>query len=65
MKNYKKLLKMIYLHMLCVTYSSTILSLVIFNFPLVFKILLLFVEIYVYRFELWNLFISFNKVSDI
>ena len=36
--------------MLYVTYSSTILSLIIFNFPLVFKISLLFVEIYVYMF---------------
>ena len=33
----------------CVTYSSTILSLIIFNFPLIFKISILFVEIYVYR----------------
>ena len=33
----------------CVTYSSTILSLMIFNFPLVFKKSDLFVEIDVYR----------------
>ena len=32
----------------CETYSSTMLSLIIFNFPLVFKIALFFVEIYVY-----------------
>ena len=34
--------------MLCKTYSSTISSLKIFNFPLVLEISLLFVEIYVY-----------------
>ena len=51
--------------MMCVTYSSTIFSLIIFNFPLVFKILLLFVEIYIYKFLLWNLFINSNKKSDI
>ena len=34
----------------CVTYSSTTLSLIIFNFPLVFKLSHLFVEIYVYMF---------------
>ena len=33
----------------CVTYSSTILSLIIFNFPLDFKISLLFVGNYIYR----------------
>ena len=33
----------------CVTYSSTMLSLIIFNFPFVFKISLFFVEIYDYR----------------
>ena len=33
--------------MVCVTYSSTILSLVAFNNPLVFKITQQFVEIYV------------------
>ena len=36
--------------MVCVTYSSTILS-QFFNLPLVFKISLLFVEIYVSRFN--------------
>ena len=36
--------------MVCVTYSSTILSLIIFNFHLVFKISILFVEMYVNRF---------------
>ena len=36
--------------MVCVTYSSTVLSLIIFNFHLVFKISILFVEIYVYMF---------------
>ena len=35
---------------LCVTYSSSILSLIIFNFVLVFKISQQFVEIYVNRF---------------
>ena len=34
----------------CITYSSTISCLVIFSFPFVFKISLLFVEIYV----LWS-----------
>ena len=51
--------------MMCVTYSFTILSLIIFNFPLVFKISLLFVEIYVYMFKIWNLFINSNKTNDI
>ena len=36
--------------MVCLTYSSTMLFLIIFNFPLVFKISQQFVEIYVYRF---------------
>ena len=36
--------------MVCVTYSTAIVSLIIFNFPLVFKILQQFVEIYVYMF---------------
>ena len=49
----------------CVTYSSTILSLVIFNFPLVFEISILYVEIYIYRFRLSNLLINSNKISDI
>ena len=60
MKIYRKLFKIIYLNnyctdfmflvvIVCVTYSYTILSLIIFNFSLVFKISLLFVAIYVYR----------------
>ena len=60
MKIYYKLSKMIYLDncctdfmfivvKVCVTYPSTILSLNIFNSPIVFKISVLFVEIYVYR----------------
>ena len=36
--------------MLCITYSPSILSLIIFNFFLVFKISQKFVEFYVYRF---------------
>ena len=40
---------MILVGIMCVIYSFTILSLIIFNFSLVFKISLLFVEIYVYR----------------
>ena len=36
--------------MVCITYSSSILSLIIFNFFLVFKISQKFVEFYVYRF---------------
>ena len=36
--------------MMCETCSSSILSLIIFNFLLVFKISQKFVEIYVYRF---------------
>ena len=36
--------------MVCVTCSPSILSLIIFNFLLVFKISYKFVEIYVYRF---------------
>ena len=49
----------------CVTYSSSILSLIIFNFLLVFKISQQFVELYVNRFSFWNLFINFNKMNDI
>ena len=63
MKCMKKILKRIYLNnyctdfmflvvIVCATYSFTILSIVIFNFPLVFKVPFLFVEIYVYRFGL-------------
>ena len=59
MKIYEKTLKMMYLNndctdimflvvMVCVTYSSTILSLITFNFPSVFNLSLLFVEIYRY-----------------
>ena len=51
--------------MVCVTYSSSILSLIIFNFLLVFKISQEFVEIHVYMLTLWNLFINSNKMSDI
>ena len=51
--------------MVCVTYSSSILPLIIFNFLLVFKISQEFVEIHVYKFWLWNLFINSNKMSDI
>ena len=36
--------------MMCVTNSSTILPLIIPNFPLVFDISPLFAEVYVYRF---------------
>ena len=61
MKNYCKLLKMMFLNnyctdfmfqeaMMCETCSPSILSLIIFNFLLVFKISQKFVEIYVYRF---------------
>ena len=35
---------------MCVIYSSTVLSLIIFNFPSVFKISFLFAEIFFYRF---------------
>ena len=48
--------------MVCVKYSSTILSLMIFNFPSVLKVSFLFAEIFVYRFSLWNLFINPNKM---
>ena len=51
--------------MVCVTCSPSILSLIIFNFLLVFKISQKFVEFYVYRFQLWNLFINSNKMSYI
>ena len=36
--------------MVCITYSSSILSLIFFNFLLVFKISQEFVEIHVYMF---------------
>ena len=51
--------------MVCVTCSPSILSFIIFNFLLVFQISQKFVEIYIYRFYLWNLFINPNKMSDI
>ena len=50
---------------MCVTYSSTKLSLIISNSPLVFKMSQQFVEIYVYEFWLRNLFVNSNKMSDI
>ena len=43
---------MFLLVMLCGTYSSTMLSFITFNFPIVFKLSLLFVEIYVFRLTL-------------
>ena len=51
--------------MVCVTCSSSILSLIFLNFPLVFKTSQRFVEFYVYRFKLRNLFINSNKMSYI
>ena len=42
----------------CIQLFYTILFLIVFNFPLVFKILLLSVEIYLYKLKLWNLFIN-------
>ena len=61
MINYDKLLKIVFINnyctdfmfqevMVCVICSPSILSLIIFNFLLVFKISPKFVEIYVYRF---------------
>ena len=61
MKNYYKILKMMFLNnyctdfmyqeaMMCETCSPSILALIIFNFLLVFKISQKFVEIYVYMF---------------
>ena len=61
MYNYLRLLKMMFFNnyctdfmfqevMVCVTCSPSILSLIIFNFLLVFNIPQKFVEIYVYRF---------------
>ena len=61
MKNYYKLLKMMFINnyctdfmfqeiMVCVTCLPSILSLIIFNLLLVFKISQKFVEIYVYMF---------------
>ena len=51
--------------MVCVTCSPSILSLIFFNFPLVFKISQKFVEFSFYRFKLRNLFINSNKMSYI
>ena len=51
--------------MVCVTCSPSILSLIIFNFLLVFKISQKFVEFYIYGFKLKNLFINSNKMSYI
>ena len=51
--------------MVCVTCSPSIMSLIIFNFLLVFKISQKFVEFYVYGFKLRNLFINSNKMSYI
>ena len=51
--------------MVCVTCSPSMLSLIIFNFLLVFKISQKFVEFYVYMFLLRNLFINSNKMSYI
>ena len=61
MKNYEKLIRMMFINnyytdfmfqeaMMCETCSPSILSLIIFNFLLVFKLSQTFVEIYVYRF---------------
>ena len=43
--------------------SPSKLSLIVSNFPIVFKISQKFVEFYVYRFKLRNLFINSNKMS--
>ena len=51
--------------MVCVTCSPSILYLIIFNFLLVFKISQKFVEFYLYRYQLRNLFINSNKMSYI
>ena len=48
--------------MVCVTYSSSMLSLIIFNFLLVFKSLLKFMST---GFNYEILFINSNKMSDI
>ena len=61
MKNYQQLLKMMFINnyctdfmfqevIVCETCSPSILSLIIFNFLLVFKISQKIVEFYVYRF---------------
>ena len=51
--------------MVCVTCSPSILSLIIFNFLLVFKISQKVVEFYVYWLKLRNAFINSNKMSYI
>ena len=51
--------------MVCVTCSPSILSLIIFNLVLVFKISQKFVEFYVFRFQLRNVFINSDKMSYI
>ena len=51
--------------MVCETCLPSILFLIFFNFPLVFKITQKFIEFYVYRFKLRNLFINSNKMSYI
>ena len=48
--------------MVCVIYSSTVLSLIIFNFPSVFKISFLFLST---GFDYAILLINPNKMSDI
>ena len=48
--------------MVCVIYSSTLLTLIIFNFPSVLKVSFLFAEIFVYGYSLWNLFINPHKM---
>ena len=76
MKNYEILLKMMFMNnyytdfmfqeaMMCETCSPPILSFMISNFLLVFKLSQKFVEIYVYMFWFWNLFINSNKMTDI
>ena len=52
--------------MMCMTLLSTKWSLIILKLPyLVFRISLLLIEICVYTFWLWNLFINFNSKSGI
>ena len=65
MKNYSKSLKLMFINnccidfmfeeaMMCETCSPSMLSLIIFNFLLVFKISQKFVEIYVYMFLIYS-----------
>ena len=49
--------------MVCVTCSPSILSLIILNFLLVFKISQKFVEIYIYRFYIYSVLIIITNVS--